>query len=785
MGEQKMKRSLFRIVLAAVIFILPISLAGASGQTDVIVQWEGDVEALIAQIQEIGGVISHRYENVNALAVTLPTGGLSAVQSLAGVSKVEKDSIVRLPKDRGDSGRPLFYDVDDMSDVQVEKLDISAVDTAIRPQTYLNYLDTGAPEVWGETLYGLGSIVAVVDTGTYPVAPCLSGAVIGHPDYPNGFDAYGDNPANADDNHTHGTWVGNVIASSCRLAFNPAAPTALAWALFIHAPETLYEDPDYPGLLFTDLLGIAPLAQIYPVKVFPKSGGGTPTSVILSGLDHILSLKNDGFDIDVVNMSLGGPTGFDGRDTYDKFIHQLKRAEILVVTSAGNSGPVPNTVGSPATSFASLSVGATDVVKSSRVLYEYLGLAVWPVDFGQGLTMRPTDETRIVNFSSRGPLSDGRAGPDMAALGTWNFVQRNDGLFSWVTGTSFSSPTVAGAAALLNSWWEGDKGKDAHPGKLRNALILGADPYLVGPEWRDFNDQGFGVLNVPEAFFFMKYFNRYLPGWFFRKRSGRLQPNVLGRPIRHQTEEYESDEVILKAGEKWDAVFKISRHTSKVTIEVYDIETEHNWPWAFWANALEYNLQSAKRTAAPRPLETALWNPNFEGPSFELVVEDGPWTENGAPLLDENDEPVVQPMEPGLMKFTAAGDFVNEDAVRFKVRIRRENFRKPLRHPVAYGKVNQGDVLFIPVYIPDDAEKATIDLEWRYNWARFPTNDLDLYLTGPVFPFPPDDTTYADASLNSPERIVLEDPKPGYYLVIIEGYEIHKPDCYKVFLTLE
>jgi hypothetical protein len=242
----------------------------------------------------------------------------------------------------------------------MEPLDVRTLPAErIRPGGYLNYLETGAARTWLETDFGTGSVVAVVDTGTYPVFPCLSGGqVIGAPGFPDGFDSIGDNPANAPDNAGHGTWVGGVVASACALVFDEASLDALGTAINTVAPELLY--PVAPGFVGLDLLGIAPGASLYPVKVFPRTGGSTFTSEVLEGLDHVLTLKKDGLlDVDVVNLSLGGPTLFDGRDAMDRFIDELKKEDILVVASAGNAGPILNTVGSPATSFSSISAGAT------------------------------------------------------------------------------------------------------------------------------------------------------------------------------------------------------------------------------------------------------------------------------------------------------------------------------------------------------------------------------------------------------------------------------------------
>ena len=54
------------------------------------------------------------------------------------------------------------------------------------------------------------------------------------------------------------------------------------------------------------------------------------------------------------------------------------------VIKAGNDGPIPNSVGSPATSFSALSVGALDYAPSSRTLYEYGGLTAGARRAGTG-----------------------------------------------------------------------------------------------------------------------------------------------------------------------------------------------------------------------------------------------------------------------------------------------------------------------------------------------------------------------------------------------------------------
>ncbi len=771
-----MKKLLFSvmvIVLLAATWI-PASAEGGGGDTvAVLILAKGSTDALVSQIEAAGGTVKYQYKNVPAVAAEIPASQWDVVSTLPGVVKVEKDSIVYLDDDPtyGKShGAPNFFTVEEMEGVEVQAVDPEAIDVEALPEGYANFLYTGAFLAWLQTGFGAGSVVAVVDTGTTPVYPCLTGSVIGAPGYPEGYNATGDGVSPIDPtNHWHGTFVGGVIASHCVLDFSsdPTNPLYQAISAYLPWPPN-----------FVPVIGQAPAAKLYPVKVFPQDGSGVPTSVILDGLDHILTLKkNDLLDIDIVNMSLGGPTVYDGRDTFDTFIRELKKARMLVVTSAGNDGPTPNSVGSPATSYDSLSVGALDYAPSSRVLYEYLGLTRGPdgVPYngdegpGMGMVMRPTDETRVANFSSRGPLSDGRAGPDMSALGLWNFQQAPQGYFMWAGGTSFSAPTVSGGAALLNAWWEA-QGKETHPIVLRKVLMGGANPYVVGPAWQDINTQGWGALNVPASLFMLQTKN-----WHFSTivKTGALKSNILPKAKKNKVDTWESDVITLNPSESIDLVWDISRYTSKVTIEVFDVTTPDNSAYAYWPNALEVRLQSAKRTAVDHPVGV-YWYPFWYGDSFDIVVEDGPWTFWGIPWT-------YQPMEPGKMKLTLIGDFSNEAPVSFKVRVTRENFRTPLRHPVAAGPINQGDAFLVPVSVDPGTSRVTFDLNWHRKWNKFPTSDIDMFVFDSAFNL----VSWDGATLNAPERAVIDNPTDTLYYVYIQGYEMYKPDYFKLYVTTE
>jgi subtilisin family serine protease len=776
-----MKRLLYTTILVILMVILCVPyLVGAQGGrrfVHIILQTDGPTDTLVNHIKSLGGTIKFKYRNVPAVAASIPADLMDAVAGLPGVTKVEKDCMISLhdgPDTGNDTARFKSFKVENMEGIEVKTVEMATLNLDALPKGYANFLYTGAVEVWSETNAGAGSIVAVVDTGVVPNA-CIGHAVIGAPGFPYGYNATGDGILATDQrNDFHGTHMGSVIASACALSFtDPNDPLYQAISTYL---------PCIPD--FVPIFGQAPNAKLYPVKVFDYTGADTPNSVILDGLDHILTLKkNSALDIDIVNMSLGGPTVYDGRDAFDRFVLELWKANILVVTSVGNSGPIPNTVGSPATAFNSIAVGGLDYAVSSRFYYEYIGLFLGAdrIPFsgdeaaGQGLVMRPTDETRVVNFSSRGPLSDGRAGPDICALGTWSFQSRPDNSFSWELGTSASAATVSGGAALLNAYWENVNGKETNPFILRHVIMAGADKNEVGPPWQGINDQGQGALDVSTSLKLLKHGKWYFPA---TKYTGPLRPNILLWPRRNRVDTFKSHTITLRAGETADFVLPISHYTSRVIVDIFDIDAPDNSLYAFMPNILEINIQSAKRTATPRPIKEFFWYPWY-GNSFTVTIDDGPWTSPSSDLLLS---PLPdQPMEPGLMKVTLAGEISNESPVSFKIRITREDFSKPLRRPIAAKTIHMNDAFWIPVYIPKGVKTATFDLHWNMDWSRFPTSDIDMVIFSPKGKF----VSFDGATLNAPERATIHSPKKGLWFVLVQGFEVYWPDIFELYLTTE
>ncbi len=95
----------------------------------------------------------------------------------------------------------------------------------------------------------------------------------------------------------------------------------------------------------------------------------------------------------------------------------------------------------------------------------------------------------IAFFSSNGPTADGRIKPDVCAQGTSNYIANYSGGYGLGQGTSYSTPLVAGAVALL---------LQAHPewqfGNLYRALTLTATR-AAAPD----NVYGYGIVRALEA----------------------------------------------------------------------------------------------------------------------------------------------------------------------------------------------------------------------------------------------------------------------------------------------
>jgi subtilisin family serine protease len=150
------------------------------------------------------------------------------------------------------------------------------------------------------------------------------------------------------------------------------------------------------GLPVATISGIAPRAQVIAYKGLGVQGGFT--SDLAAAIDQAVA---DG--VDVINYSVGGSAGPPAADEM-AFLFAAD-AGIFVSASAGNDGPDPETIGSPATMPWVTSVGAS----TQRRFYEG-----WVI-LGNGRRFRGASLTAEI---ARTPLVDGEAaGSDVCEPG--------------------------------------------------------------------------------------------------------------------------------------------------------------------------------------------------------------------------------------------------------------------------------------------------------------------------------------------------------------------------------
>jgi subtilisin family serine protease len=122
------------------------------------------------------------------------------------------------------------------------------------------------------------------------------------------------------------------------------------------------------------VIGVAPEADLYGVKVLDRTGRGYESDVI-AGIQWSIDNK-----MQVISMSLGGgdSSGMEGA------CNNAYNAGIVVVASAGNSGPDDDTVGYPAKYDSVIAVSATDDTNTPEVELAAPGVSILSTYLGGG-----------------------------------------------------------------------------------------------------------------------------------------------------------------------------------------------------------------------------------------------------------------------------------------------------------------------------------------------------------------------------------------------------------------
>jgi len=265
-------------------------------------------------------------------------------------------------------------------------------------------------------------------------------------------------------------------------------------------------------------LGINPYGRFAGTRIFDpgfdvSSCGGSDTGVIKS-------IQDNGASINSNSWGCPGCAGTydDSSQAYDAGVRdadltEAGNQEMIIIFSAGNSGPSAGTVGTPGNGKNVITVGASE---NQRPTDED---GAWT----DGCNVGPTGADNamdVIGFSSRGPSPGSRVKPEVIAPGTHiqGTASTNAGytgngvcdqyrpsgqtVFASSSGTSHSTPAVAGVASLAYYWMENNYTLTPSPA-LMKAYLIAHPTYLTGVSANDTlpsNSQGYGMPNMSAMF---------------------------------------------------------------------------------------------------------------------------------------------------------------------------------------------------------------------------------------------------------------------------------------------
>jgi hypothetical protein len=313
-------------------------------------------------------------------------------------------------------------------------------------------------------------------------------SLTGHPDLPTSRIAFQNNPtAQTGAQGGHGFLNSHIVGG-----FNSGTGSAVE---------------DANG--FNYGLGIAPWARVGVTAIF-GNGASSPTAWenTAYGQGARISSNSWGF-INLFRYDVNA-------QEFDRIVRDAQSGvagnqQLIVVFAAGNDGSGANTVSSPGTAKNVITVGASENVRMTGT-------------DGCAVPNSGADSANdIINFSSRGPVNsaggDARIKPDIVAPGTHieagipqsnydgssvcnQFFPAGQTLYGWSSGTSHSTPAVAGGAALVYQYFL-NAGLSAPSPALTKAFLMNSAAYMTGvgaggnlPS----NSQGMGRMDLGRAF---------------------------------------------------------------------------------------------------------------------------------------------------------------------------------------------------------------------------------------------------------------------------------------------
>ena len=274
-------------------------------------------------------------------------------------------------------------------------------------------------------------------------------------------------------------------------------------------------------------LGVAPFVKLGSSVIFDPNNFTNPNLVALEEQAYAdgARISSNSWGNGVNSYGVNAQT-FDGI-VRDALPNAVGNQEYTVIFAAGNNGIGANTVGNPGVAKNVLTAGASENVNP-------FGGAD-----GCGTTdAQANNALDIIPFSSRGPAADQRKKPDLMAPGTHvsggnaqetnvspvsgngddlacfaaggvcagpggaDFFPAGQEWYTASSGTSHSTPAIAGGAALVRQYFI-NKGMLPPSPALTKSLLMNGAAFMSGAGANDdlySNNQGMGLMNLDRVF---------------------------------------------------------------------------------------------------------------------------------------------------------------------------------------------------------------------------------------------------------------------------------------------
>jgi hypothetical protein len=450
-----------------------------------------------AHISRLGGRTTHAYKTLNAVAATVPAGGIAALRSDPSVASVVPDLTWRLPQ--ADANADADANGKQASANTGKKASSPAsANAAICPSNPANPLlepealqltHTASASAGEPTAQSLG-----YDGTGIKVGFIADGLDVNQPDF-----------IRADGSHVITDYQdfsgdGTDSATPGGEAFGDAGSIAAQGRQVYDISKFVNTAHPLPTGCTIRVEGMAPGASMVGLKVFSNALLTAPTSTIIQAIDWAVNVDH----VDVLNESFGSnPYPDNASDPISAFNHDAVDAGVTVTASSGDAGS-GNTLGTASTDPWVIAVGGST---SERVYAQQSS-------YGFQLSNGRWNSNQLSSLSSGG-ISQTRRVMDLVAPGDLNWSLCSDKLLADGSpqyfdcldnngnptnlevfgGTSESAPLTAGAAALvIQAYRKTHAGTSPTPAQVKEILTSSADDLGLPAD-----QQGSGLLNSYRA----------------------------------------------------------------------------------------------------------------------------------------------------------------------------------------------------------------------------------------------------------------------------------------------